>query len=155
MILHQYNTNSFLDTKIRNFWTTFKADILKLTFKSWKEEDYRGKTYTQWRITQYHNVLTLMILLIFDIKKNGKVHTDWAYYNTKYKLDTYRKCLACECIDLDKVLAIFGLPFKDCTGGIECMGIQLTFQIEPDDFPATPFGDERRAFDDSFSLSFG
>lgn len=153
MILHQYNKNSYLDTKIKEFWSVFKVDILKLTNKSWKEEDYRGKTYTHWQIQQYYNALGLVLLLVLDIKKNGNVYTDWSYYNTKYKIDDYRKCLACACIDLDKILSIFGLPFEDCEGGIECRGIEITFEVEPDTQPDTPFGDEGQ-FDDSFSESF-
>lgn len=130
MVLHQYNSASYLDTKIQEFWSTFKSDILRLTLKSWKEEDYVGKSYTQWNVMQYHNVLSLVILLYLDVRKNSTVHTTWAYYNTKYKLDTYRKCLANDCIDLDKVLTIFGFPFQDLGEGIQSMEIEETFEIQ-------------------------
>lgn len=132
MILHQYNNASYLDTKIREFWLIFKTDILKLSNLSWKEEDYTGKSYNQWKVMQYYSVLSLIILLYLDIQKNKTVHTNWDYYNTKYKLDEKRKCLACECIDLDKILTIFNFPFINCGGGIECMNIENTFIVEGD-----------------------
>lgn len=132
MILHQYNNSSYLGVKINDFWIAFKSDILKLTTKSWKEEDNRGSSLTHWKIMQYYNVLSLMILIYFDIEKNKTIYSEWSYYNTKYKLDEYRKCLACECIDLDKILTIFGFPFAECTEGIECMNIETTFIVESD-----------------------
>lgn len=132
MILHQYNTASYLDTKIHEFWITFKKDMLKLTTQSWAEEDRRGKTYTHWKVMQYQSVLSLLTLIYIDVTKNGTIHTDWSYYNTKYNIDNLRKCLACNCIDLDKALAIFGFPFQTCGSGIECMNIENTFIVEGD-----------------------
>jgi hypothetical protein len=129
MVLHQYNTASFLDNKVQEFWSLFKKDIIKWTEKSWKEEDYTGKSYAQWNVMQYHNTLSLIILMYLDIEKNKLVYPNWSYYNTKYKLDLYRKCLACANIDLDKVLDIFGLPFRICGEGIECMEIENTFIV--------------------------
>lgn len=130
MLLHQYNNASYLDNKINEFWITFKSDILKLTAKSWKQEDYSGLSYAQWQVAQYHHVLSLMILMYLDIEKNKTIYTTWDYYNTKYGIDAKRKCLACDCIDLDKVLTIFGFPFTTCGGGIECMNIENTFIVQ-------------------------
>lgn len=132
MLLHQYNNASYLDTKINEFWTVFKKDILKLTLLSWKEEDNRGKTFTLWKVMQYQSLLGLLILIYIDVTKNSQIRTDWSYYNTKYNLDAKRKCLACNCIDLDKALTIFGFPFKTCEGGIECLSVENTFKIEGD-----------------------
>ena len=129
MVLHQYYNASILEQKIQEFWSLYKTDLLKLSRDSWKQEDLRGQSYTQWKIMQYYNILSLVILLYFDVLKNGTVYTTWSYYNTKYNLDEVRKCAACNCIDLDKILAIFGFPFNDCIGGIECMRIE-TPEIE-------------------------
>lgn len=129
MVLHQYNTASPLDNKVQEFWILFKDKIIALTEKSWKQEDYTGKSYAQWEVMQYHNILSLVILMYIDIKKNSTVHPDWAYYKDKYKLDLYRKCLACSDINLDKILDIFGLPFRICGSGIECMNIENTFIV--------------------------
>lgn len=130
MLLHQYNTASYLDGKIKDFWIMFKSDILKLTTKSWKEEDNAGSSYSQWKVMQYYNVLSLVILIYLDVQKNQTIYTDWSYYNTKYDLDAKRKCLACECIDLDKVLELFGFPFNNGLPEIEGFNIENTFIIE-------------------------
>lgn len=156
MLLHQYNTASYLDNKIQEFWKTFKTDIIKFTNKSWKDEDLAGKSYAQWNVAQYHYVLSLMILIYLDVKKNGTIYTTWDYYNTKYDLDTKRKCLACECIDLDKALAIFGFPFTTCGNGIECMNIENTFIVEGEDCPVIvpPPVIAGKEFEDGVSFEF-
>ncbi len=133
MILHQYNSASYLDVKIREFWTTFKSDILKISTLSWKQEDYAGKSYNQWKVMQYYSALSLVVLIYLDVQRNASLNYDWSYYNSKYDLDNKRKCLACECIDLDKILTIFGFPFTTCGGGIECMSNEQTFIVEGGD----------------------
>ncbi len=129
MILHQYNTSTYLEDRIEAFWNLYKVKILELNTRAWKEEDLRGESLTQWSIMQYYNVLSLVILIYLDIKKNNTIYPTWSYYNTKYDLDNKKKCLACNNIDLDKILNIFDLPFTSIGEGIGAMEIETNLEI--------------------------
>lgn len=135
MILHNPNNNSsYLDGRIYAFWLKFKSDILRISKSGWKEEDYKGATFCQYKVMQYYGVLYLLIAIYIDVQRTKQT---WDYYVTKYDLNTKRKCLACNGIDLDKALAIFDFPLSTCTGGIECMGVGIDFIVEPTSIPTS------------------
>ncbi len=132
MFIRRPNQTTVLENYINNFFNTYKVDILNLHNKQWDEEDISGKSCIQYDIFKYYEALYFVILIYLEVKQG--IHTKWSYYIDKYYLVHIKKCLACHNIDLDKILNIFGLPIIDCIGGIECMGLEIDFEIEPQMF---------------------
>lgn len=119
-----------LENYINKSFSLYRNEILALHLKQWKEEDISGKSCSQYKAYKYHLAIYYVILIYLELKQG--IHTDWIYYNNKYKLDTIKKCLACDNIILEKLLNIFGLPSTICDGGIECMSLEESFIIEPE-----------------------
>ena len=131
MFIRDINKTTKLETYINNSFLLYKDDILILHSKQWKEEDISGQSCIQYKIYNYYLTIYYVILIYLEIKDG--VNLEWNYYEEKYKLNKISKCLACNNINLNKILNIFGLPLTICTedGGIECMGLQENFEIEP------------------------
>lgn len=123
------NKTTELETYIANVFSLYRKDILALHIKEWKEEDISGKSCIQYKIYQYYLAVYYVILIYLELKQG--INTDWNYYESKYKISTIRKCLSCDKIDLNAILNIFGLPSTTPDGGIEDMGLEETFEIEP------------------------
>lgn len=128
------NKTTPLENIMSKVFALYRADILALHTKQWKEEDISGKSCIQYKIHQYY-LATYYVTLIYLELQQG-INTDWEYYKEKYKTDTIRKCLSCNNIDLNAILTLFGLPTTICEGGIECMGLEEDFEIEPETFTA-------------------
>lgn len=126
------NKTTDLENLMTKVFSIYRKDILALHTKEWKEEDITGKSCIQYKIYQYYLAIYYVILIYIELKQG--IHTDWEYYTKKYNTDSIRKCLACDGIDLNTILNTFGLPTTECEGGIECMGLEESFEIEPTTF---------------------
>lgn len=125
------NSPNFYDISIANAFKIYKGEVLTLTKKMWKEEAIEGASCKQSYIMQYHAAIYLAVILL-NIYKDGT--TSWEELLKKYKIEDKKKKFACNGIDFDLILAAFGLPStSEC--GIEGMGIEDTFEIEPADSP--------------------
>lgn len=116
-----------LNTCIRNYFSTFRADILSLTNTQWNDEDLKGKTLIQYDINRYYSLLYLLVIIYKDYERLGN-QKEWSYFVDKYNLNEYKKCLACYNISLDNCLKLFNLQSTD--EGIEISLIEQSFIVE-------------------------
>ncbi|SRR6266403_4042359 len=123
------NKTTELETYIANVFSLYRKDILSLHYKEWKEENISGKSCIQYKVYQYYLAIYYVILIYLELKQG--INTDWNYYIKKYNLDKISKCLACDNIDLESILKIFGLSITTCIDGIECIGVEESFEVEP------------------------
>ncbi len=135
MILHQFNSSTYLEGRIKAYWDKYSNEVNALHEKQSKDEDLKGKSLNQWKIMQYYYVMYLMILIYLD--KQLHKNQSWSYYITKYNLVKYQECLACVKIDLKTILTIFNFSSITQTDGVETLEIETTLEIEPDDIIQT------------------
>jgi hypothetical protein len=119
------------EQNVSDFFSLYKEDILKIFSKLWKEEDRIEESDKIYNLNQYLYVY-LYCMLIKNEYLLG-VNTDWNYYITKYKINEKRKLFACNGISLDNVLKVFSLPVINNGFGIENLGVENSFTIEPTD----------------------
>lgn len=113
----------------RNAYLLYKDKLHELHQKQWKDEDIHGESCVQYITYQYYLAILLVTLISKEVKEG--VNTDWSYYEETYDLETKRKNLACNGIDLDDILNIFDLPINnESVEGIEGVEIEASFQIE-------------------------
>lgn len=127
MILPNNKHTSYLENAINNSLLLYREDIIALFKKSWKEEDLNEVSDSQFHAGQLNLAIQLVTLVYLDVIRG--VNTDWDYYVSKYNLETYKKCLSCDKINLDKILEKFGLPNVG-EKGINFQQIETTFIIE-------------------------
>jgi hypothetical protein len=137
LYLHSYKINSVLNTKIKNFFSYFKPQIIELSKKQWNEEDLKGKGTTQFIIQDIYYLLYLFILIDIDTSITGKFY-NWEYYKTKYNIEKLEDCINCKGINFKKAVEIFDF-FKNCNEGIECIEVENTFIVEPEEIPYINF----------------
>lgn len=106
---------------------------MELHAKQWKKEDISGSSKTQYKIMSYYSAMYLALLIRLEIDKG--YNTDWSYYITKYNLREVRKELACCKIDLDDILACFGLPTISVLQGVGGMQVETTLIVQPTTLP--------------------
>lgn len=125
------NLSSYWNT----FWGIYGEDILALSDKWYNNEAIHGTSCKQYKVYQYYLAFYLGVLIKAEIDNGQEV--DYDYFNTKYGLDDKKNKLACNNISLDEVLSSFGIAWEDNTG-IEGMGIEENFIVEPDYTLPTP-----------------
>lgn len=119
-----------LNNAINNYITAFKSELVGLSTLEWKEEDLKGKSYSQWKVIQYYDLMYLLIIVYNEVIRTKNLNYSWSYYRDKFKLDKYRKCLECEGIDFDKALNAFGFSSYVNESGIELMEVETNFIIQ-------------------------
>lgn len=124
---------SLLNNSVNNYITAFKSELIGFSTNEWNDEDLKGKSYSQWEAMQYYNLMYLLIIVYNEVIRTQNLNHSWSYYREKFKLDKYRKCLECEGIDFDKALNAFGFYIYTNESGIEQMGIENNFRIQPSD----------------------
>ena len=129
----RYNNTTIIDDYWKEYYQLYRTTIVSTIQNGWKQEDVWGITcdYNIVRKFQYTFFYVLMIYL--EIKRG--IVTDWTYYEVKYDILNVRKCLTCYGIRLDDVFDIFNLNNGEY--GIENIGIELTYEVEPDTLPIT------------------
>lgn len=125
-----------LNSFINQFWLLYRSDIMVLNKKWFKEEDIKEKSLIQYNVMQYYNSLYYVTLIYFEVQRN--IHTEWSWYEDNFKIEKFRRCLGCHSIDLDKVLLIFNLPISSSIRGIEHIGIESNFIVEPTNLTVSP-----------------
>jgi len=131
MFLRTYNKANYYEIAINNTFKYYKAEILALNKQQWKEEDIQGESCVQFKTMQYYAAIYYIGILSSIL--NGGTKT-WEEIKTKYCYEDKRKKFACNGIDLDKVAGFFSLPpITEC--GIDGMGIENTFEVEPTTSP--------------------
>lgn len=119
-----------IDNLLKEAFLLYKTDILKLHNKVWKDEDYEGESCNQFVLYQYYLAIYFVVLIWLYVQQNP--NKTWVEIEEHFDINNKRKQLACNNIDLDKILNIFSLPLKGtCHGGIENMGFEHCFIIEP------------------------
>lgn len=119
-----------------NVFNEHRDAIVELHEKWYREESYKGTSNFMYKVSMYHIAIYLAVLIYLELKDGYE--TDWDYYVDKYSLNQNRKKLACCGIDLDTILASFGLPAVDkagCVNGVESMEVEHCLVIEPTDLP--------------------
>lgn len=127
MYLSTYNKPTFLEERINEAFLYYEKEIIALHKEGWNEEDLNEVTSKHFKVEQYQAIIQLIILIYLEIIRG--VNTDWEYYVNKYKLDSYKKCLICYQINIDKILSIFQLPSVGETG-INFSQIENSFIVE-------------------------
>jgi len=131
MLIRSNKTTQF-ESNLSECFSIYKDKILSLHTKYWNEEDINGEGCTQYTIAQYHHAIKLVSLIAIDYTQCIQCK-DWDYYIDKYNLVSISKRLACNGIDLEKLLGCFDLPATTClcgTDGIECLNIEGSFEVE-------------------------
>ncbi len=116
-----------------NAFAFYKDTIKGLVRQQWHEEDITGISCTQYVTSQYY--LAFMFVALIHQETEDGINTEWSYYEDTYSIDKKRKQFACNGIDLDDILSIFGLPLgviDTNAGGIETQKIESTFKVEGD-----------------------
>lgn len=125
-MFHIAKKTTLLDSYIRSYFATFRDTILDYSNKQWNDEDLKGNSYNQWNINRYNSLLYLLTIVRLDFDRLGN-YKDWSFFVDKYKLNNYKKCLACYDISLDNCLELFNLPVL--TEGIETAIVEESFII--------------------------
>lgn len=118
-----------LESLINQAFQIYRSSVLSLTKKQWKEEDLKGKSLVQYSVAQYYYSIYIAVMMYNEIQR-GFPH-DPSYYIDKYSIENIRKCLACEGIDIDKILEVFDLPPEESSRGIELMEIENNMIVGP------------------------
>lgn len=139
MILHNYSNNTtYLEGRVNAYWLFYKDKILALESKQFKEEDYKGKSFFQWKSMQYYYLLNTLVLLVIEKTRDGDTKA-WSYYYDKYKISILKTCLACLSINVDDALAIFDLPPSTTRIiGVESVNVEASMILEPDAIYISP-----------------
>jgi len=128
---HIAKKTSDLNTAIHTFFLAFKDKLVGFSTTQWKQEDLKGKSNSQWIAMQYYNLMYLLIIVHQEVMRTKDLGYPWSYYVSKFKLDTYKECLACDGIDFDKALEAFNIPFYFSEDGINLMGVQDSLFVTP------------------------
>lgn len=131
--LKQY---TLLEQHINTFFQEYRSKIVSLTKTSWKKEDLDGEGCSIFTVAQYYFGMYIVILIYLELQLN--IPRTKQYYIDKYDLKVVQDKLACNGISLSKILEIFGIVGLLNTNatdfdGIEFMGIEYNFIVEPDD----------------------
>lgn len=130
-MIHTVGNISQLHTNVDNYFNTFKDDILIKTRLGWDEEDLRGKSYQQWKVMQYYNLLYYLIIMYNDYLLLSSSQP-WSYFVSKYNLRDIKDCVACEGIDFRAALESFGFPGE--INGIEELEVEKTLEVTGDEY---------------------
>ena len=123
------NKATDIEIKWNTWWKSIKFKVLELSEKQFITEDVYGKSKIQYKIYQYYLAFYLVLLVYLEYKSG--YNTNWNYYIKKYKLETKKHNLACNGVNLNILLSVFGLPRVFTNGGIEDMVIETSFEVEP------------------------
>lgn len=124
-----------LNTYLYNYWQLYNDDINTLNARWWKDEDIWGSSCRMYKVYQYYFAFYYVELIY--IEYNRGFNTEYSYYETKYNIEETRKKLGCNGINLSRIFEIFGL-FLSENDGIEGMGIEQSFVVEPNNVTVTP-----------------
>lgn len=130
-------TQTDLTGYITKAFNRYSDTLLTLSQQHWKDEDIRGTSKVQYTIEQYYMAILLVVLVRLDVDRLLHLDKEWSEFETTWGLAEYKERFACVGISLDNILSDFGLPlieeeFDLATDGIETMGIELSFEIQPD-----------------------
>ena len=128
-MLHTVKVISPLNTYINDYFNSFKTELINYANIQWKEEDLKGKSTVQYKAMQYYNLMYFLILVYEEVVRTNNKYP-YSYYNDKFKISDYKKCIECEGISFNKALQAFGLDTFFNTDGIETIGIEVNFGIE-------------------------
>ena len=118
-----------LKTYWNNFYNLYGNTILNLSSKWYNEESIYGSSCIQFQVNSYYLAFTLALMIKREIDK-GYVST-YTYYNHKYNIDNKRCSLSCNGINLDKIFEVVNVVWDNSDMGINGMGIEVNFVIEP------------------------
>ena len=118
---------------------TFKPNIIEDLLKAFKEESFNGESTLQYKVLNHYYIMILVLLIKLDFQFITGVI--WQDLVKKYNLKKLKEKLACCKLDLDGVLNSYGLPSvedifpepNDLFYGINYLGIEQTFEVEPDE----------------------
>lgn len=132
-MLSTYKTPSAIESYINNIFKVNKNSIVSNFLKQINDEQLKGESCRQYNFSFYLS-LYLVILVYNDFLKYP--NKTWSYFVSKYNLLEHKKCLACDGINLDTILASFMLPPLNISG-IEGMQIEQNLEVEPVDLTET------------------
>lgn len=136
-MLHSVNKISDLNTAINNYFIAFKDDIMISTAKHWNDEDNKGSSFASWNTMKYYTLMYLLIIVYQEIERTKKLNYSWSYYENKFNLIEYKKCLACFKIDIDKAYTAFGFDYLIEESGIGLQGISINNMVEYSNLPVS------------------
>lgn len=118
-------------TLFKSWFSANKTNLMKSLNTFFKQQSIWGESCEHFNTEKYYMTFLYGVLITQDISHNKDAQT-WEYYKNKFEFDEIKKCFACNGINLTDSLKPFGFPFTTNTnGGIEYMGIEDTFEIEP------------------------
>lgn len=129
-MLGTYKNLTNIESYINTAFKLYKASIIKNFLAQVNDEELKGENCRQYNFSFYLAVYLVTIVYQDVIKYPSK---SWDYFVTKYDLEKYKKCLACDGIKLDDILISFTLPPVAVSSGINNLQIEKTFEIEPTD----------------------
>lgn len=133
-MLGTYKSPTNLENCINTAFKLFKTSIIKNFLSQVNDEELKGESCKQYNFS-FYLAIYLISIVYQDVIKYPK--QNWNYFVIKYKLETYKKCLACSGINLDDVLKCFNLPTVIIGLGINSIKIESTFIIEPTNLTPT------------------
>ncbi len=141
-----------LESSINKSFVGIRKELLDIHYKEFSETDIRGKSKQHLVAANYQRAIMLVVLVWLNVERliGNPKFSQWSYYVDKYNLKILKECLACNGVSLDNILNDFDLPTVNGEepqleiAGIETMGIEESFEIEPQSTPivlAVPSGD--------------
>lgn len=118
-----------LEVNINNSFKLYKKSIVDNFLAQIKQEQLKGESCLHYKSFNVWLAIYLVTLVYLDIIKYP--NKDWNYFYKKYDLDSLKKCLLCNEINLDDILDSFGLKNFGKEYGINFIGIEKTFEVEP------------------------
>ena len=113
-------------------WNTafnyFKSNILTNQSEWWKNEDIYDKSCKLYTINNFLLAQIYCTLIYYEFKTIGKNLT---LLESKYDYTNMSKCFKCSNIDIKKMLEFYGIYLNNVSIGINSIGIENTFIIEP------------------------
>lgn len=134
-MIAQNNIVTDLETNINNSFKLYKNTIVFNFLNQIKQEHLKGESKIQYTNFAFYLSMYLITIIYDDVKNHlGK---NWSYFYNKYNLENLIKCFACYGIDLNKILKEFNLTTEgfEIAYGIENIGIEKTFEVEPSNIP--------------------
>lgn len=119
-----------LSNNWKSYYEYYQSDITALLLASYNDEKINDYTCKNYKLAQYFFAFDLVVMVYNEIVNYEGITS--AYLNTKYDLVRLQHNLACNDISLEVIFNIFGISFNNNTG-IEGIGIEESFEIEPSD----------------------
>lgn len=118
-----------IQQKLNSFFSDYKEKLLELQTKQWLEEDNFEKSNTYLKLAKYWALALNSLLMYVD----RNLFTQEILFST-YNYDKLKDCAGCEQISYDRIIKHF-IEYPLIGKGIETLGIECTFEVEPENLP--------------------